>query len=110
NILRAARQSLQVRGDRGDLFRTVSIFKTGHARRSVADDLSHILLVAAGAVFGELRSEHAGDERRPRVAHAAGLLEEAPAELLLGIELLVMVLIGRGERLRHARDKNESDP
>src|SRR5262249_16201611 len=86
-------------------------FKTGHARRPVADDLAHVFFVAAGAVFGKLGAEHAGDERGPRVAHAARLFEEPPAELFFGIELLVMVLVGGGECLRHGGgEEDEGDP
>src|SRR5712691_6509147 len=102
------RQSHKVGGDGGDLTCVVGILEGGHARRSIGDHLADRLFPPARAVLGELGAIKAADQGRSGMAHAARLLVEAPAQLLLLVERMLVVL--RQRALRPAGQQQEGDP
>src|SRR5262245_13381243 len=97
---------LEIGDDRVDLAALEIVLEGGHARRAVADDAADDVVVAAGGVLGERRTEGPRVDLRRQVAHAAGLGEDPPAGRLRLVEGVVGggLLRRRGQRPRRERE------
>src|SRR5262249_57504990 len=76
------RDRLEIGDDRVDLAALEIVLEAGHARRAVADDAADDVVVAAGGVLGERRTEGPRIDLRRQGTHAAGLPQHPPARPL----------------------------
>src|SRR5262245_55769964 len=97
---------LEISDDRVDLAALEIVLEAGHARRAIADDAADDVVVAAGGVLGERRTEGPRVDLRRQVARAAALVEDPPAGRLRLVEGVVGggLLRRRGQRPRRKRE------